>query len=169
MASQTVGWQTLEPSHGCSLVARLALQGRVRTDQWKTVFVITKLIDGCCPPIHAVAALAACAHVAAMNIGVTVAALSPYITEHRLQMALGARDCLVHAAKWIAGLVVIELRYLANRSPSAEGVAVLARDVQRSVWAPSGGRRGAVSCRFLFLRRGSQCRHEDQHHRCEEQ
>lgn len=161
--------QPLEPSHGCSLVARLALQGSVRTDQRKTVFVVTYLIDRRRPPVNGVAALAPGSHVAAMDVGVTVTALPPHITEHRFQMALGASDGLMHSAKGRAGFVVIELRHLANRSPSAKGVAVLARDVQRAVRTSSIWSGVACSCRFLLLLRGSQCRQEGQRHRREEQ
>lgn len=96
-------------------------------------------------------------HVAAVDIGVAVTALSADIAEHRFQVALRACNSFVHAAKWVAGLAVIELRYLANRSPAAEGVAILAGNIQRTVWAPSRWHWGSIGCRLLFLRRSSQC------------
>lgn len=57
------------------------------------------------------------------------------VGKHRFSVAPGTAHALVHAAQREAGLVVIELRDIANGFPSALGMAVLAGDIQRSVRA----------------------------------
>lgn len=140
MTADTVCGESLEPSDGGPLVTRIAFQSRVSADQRKSILMIADPIDRSCPTAHTVATFAAGAHVSAMDVGVAVAAFPSHIAEHRFQVALRTRNRLVHATKWVAGLVVIELGYLADRFPSAGGVAVLTGDVQRSVRAASSSR-----------------------------
>jgi hypothetical protein len=61
-----------------------------------------------------------------------------HIGEHRLEVALRALNFLVHLAQWIAGLVVIEFRNRTNGAPARSGVAILARNGERSVRTTSG-------------------------------
>ena len=87
------------------------------------------------PAINAVALFAARAHLATMNIGVALGALSSHIRKYRFGMALRTHQALVHAAQGKLGLIVIEFGKAADRFPSQRRVAIGARQVQRSVRA----------------------------------
>ncbi len=82
------------------------------------------------PALYRVTLLAVRAHLATVNVGVTVRAVRARIGEHHLGVALGASHILVQAAQGIAGLVVIELGNCPDRLPPHRGVAVLTRDAQ---------------------------------------
>lgn len=58
------------------------------------------------------------------------------ISENEFHMALGALHFFMHAAQWVARLVVVELRNTADRLPTQRGVAVLARNCQGTVRIP---------------------------------
>jgi len=83
-----------------------------------------------------------------------VGAFLSHIGENGLGVALDTRHSLVHAAEWIAGLIMIEFGNTADGLPCAEGVAVLARDVEVSMRAA----RTNVAC--LLCR--SRCGQDDQ-------
>ncbi len=117
------------------LMAGIAVQRRVRPHQGEAVVVILDCLYGDVPSVDAVALLAAGAHLTAVDIGVTLGALRTDIRKNRLDMALGTHHALVHAAQGKLGLIVIKLGNAANRLPPERGVAVGARQVQRSVWA----------------------------------
>ena len=68
-----------------------------------------------------------------MNIGVAILTILPHIREYRFYVALYALHSLVHAAQRIVRFVVIEFGDRANGAPARSGVAVLARNRQRSV------------------------------------
>ena len=68
-----------------------------------------------------------------------LAALSN-IGEYEPDVTFGARNGRVHAAQRIFGLVVIEFRNGADRSPAICGVAVLASQVQIAVWTMRSSR-----------------------------
>jgi hypothetical protein len=86
-----------------------------------------------------VALFAARAHLATMNIGVALGALSSHIRKYGFDMALGAHNALVHAAQGELGLVVIEFGNAADRFPSQRRVAIGASEIQRSVRASGFG------------------------------
>jgi hypothetical protein len=133
MAGHTVSGESLILSDCGSLVTRIAGCGGMRPDQWKTVLMISDLVHRRRPAVHAVTALALCAHPPTVKIGMAVAALSSDIFENRLHVALYACDALVHAAQGESRLAVIELRLLADRPPPQKGVTVLARNIQRTM------------------------------------
>ena len=150
--------QALElPGRG-ALVARTALEQRVRAHQRKTILMFSNGLHGDSPSHHRMALLALRAHLAAVNVGVALGALLPDVGKDRLRVALRARHSLVHPAQRIARTVVVELGNVANRLPSAEGVAVLARDGKRSMRTASVRRRRALR---WGRRRGSE-RHRQQ-------
>ena len=109
-------------------------------NQRKTILVLLDLLDGNLPALDAVTLLAIGAELALVNVGVTVGALGRNVGKYRLGVALSASDFLVHATKRVTGLVVVELRNAADGFPAAEGMAILAGDVQVSVRAASVGR-----------------------------
>jgi hypothetical protein len=77
-----------------------------------------------------VAGLASRAHLTLVNVGVAVGAFGADIAENHLGVTGCASYAFVHSSQRIPGLVVVELRYSANRLPSVNSVAVLASNVQ---------------------------------------
>lgn len=75
-----------------------------------------------------------------MDVGVAILATLPDVSEHRLCVALDARNRRMHSPQWILCRVVIEFRDGANWLPCAGGVAILAGDIQVPMWAvrPTG-------------------------------
>jgi hypothetical protein len=131
--------ESLELTNRRALVARGTVQGRMRTHQWEAVLVLVNLLHRDLPSLYRVALFTGRAKLTLVDIGMTVGAFLAYVSEHRLGVALRTTDSLVHAAQRKSGLAVIELRNIADRLPSTQGVAVLAGDIQRPVWAPGAG------------------------------
>ena len=117
-------------------MARTAVQGGVGSEQREAILVLVDLLHGNLPALDGVALLAAGTELALMDVGMTICALTPHVRKYRLDVALGTGDSLMHAAQRKMGLVVVELRQVADRLPSAEGVAILTRNVQVAVRAP---------------------------------
>ena len=125
--------KSLELPHCCARVAGLALDRRVRTEQRETVLV---LADGLCrdlPAAHRMAAFAVRAHLAPVQVGVTVGAVVAHIGEHGLDVALRAGDFLVQAAEREAGGVVIEFGDSADGAPTRVRVAIFTSDGEGAV------------------------------------
>ena len=101
-------------------------------------------LDGHRPAHHGMALFATCAHLSPVNVSVAVGALVADLREYKIRMALRTCDVLMHAAKRVARGVVIKLRHAADWLPSADRVAVLAGDRQRSVRAARVGRTPAL-------------------------
>ena len=110
----------------------------MRAEQREAVLVLADRFHRNRPTQDGVTLVALRAHLAPVNVGVAIGALFPDVSKYRLDMALGAGDTFVHAAQRVTRAVVIELGNVADRLPSAEGVAVLARDGQRAVRAARG-------------------------------
>lgn len=144
------GRESLELPHSRTLMTRVAIERRMCPHQREAVLVVLDLLYRDLPSLHRVALLAVGAELAFVNVGVAVGAPGGNIAEDQLGVARGARHFLVHAAQRISSLVVVKLRHAADRLPSAEGVAVLAWNVQRSVW----------TVRARCFRRGAHCAHE---------
>jgi hypothetical protein len=138
----TSGGEPLELANRRALVTIVALHGRVRSQQRKTVLVILHLLYGHIPALHRVTLRAIRPHLAPMHVGVAVLTIFGYIGENRFHMALRALHFLVHATQRIVSLVVVELRNRTDRPPSRCGVAILARNREFPV---------RTSCGFLPL------------------
>lgn len=135
MAGITLRRHRLESALGSAFVAGIAVDSRVSSGQWETIIVILDLLHGNGPSTHRVALLAVGAQLAAVNVSVAVLALGAHVREHRLHVTLGAGHGLVHSAQWIPRLVVIKLRYGADRPPGCRCMTVLASNVQIAVRA----------------------------------
>lgn len=144
------GRESLELTDSRTLMTRVAIERRMRSHQREAVLVILDLLYRYLPSLHRVTLLAVGAELAFVNVGVAVGAPGGNIAEDQLGVARSARHFLVHAAQRISSLVVIKLRHAADGLPSAEGVAVLAWNVQRSVWTVGAG----------CFRRRAHCAHE---------
>lgn len=79
------------------------------------------------------ALLAIGAHLAAVDVGMTIGALGTDVGKDQLDVALVAFHLLVHAAKRIACLVVAKLRDAADGLPARKRVTVLAGNVDWTV------------------------------------
>src|SRR5437868_3805643 len=108
------------------------------SEKRKAVLVLTNGIQGYGPPIEGVTLFALCSHLTTMNVGVTISAFIPHVGEYQADVALRARDVLMHPPQWIASFIVIEFGNVANRSPTQSSVTVLALYVQRTVRTSRG-------------------------------
>jgi hypothetical protein len=117
----------------------------VRSDQRKTVDVLIDLLNRNIPAFYGVALLAVSAHLALVNVRVTVRALGPHIRKNQLGMALRTTHALVHTAERIPRGVVIEFRNRPNRLPTAECVAILAGNTKATVGTAGVRRRVRLS------------------------
>jgi hypothetical protein len=88
-------------------------------EQRKPILVLLDLLYCHSPSLNRVALCTIGSKLALMNIGVAVGASLTHVSKNRLDVALGARHILVHAAKRISRLIVIKLRDVADRFPSA--------------------------------------------------
>ncbi len=156
MTRNTAGAQTLKPSHCGALVAKFAVNRRMRTQKWKPVLVVPDGLRRLAPTPDGMALLAIAAHLAPVNVGVAINALHAGVRKHRLQMACPAVHSPVHAAQGVPGLRVIEIGGGPDWFPIGRSVAVVACNRQGAV---------GVSCVFLlFLRNHAKGRHCEKHH-----
>jgi len=130
-------------------VAILALHRGVSAEKRETILVILNLLNGIVPTKNGVTLRAIRAHFALVNIGVAILTILPHIREYRFYVALRALHFLVHAAQRIVRFVVIEFGDRANGAPARSGVAVLARNRERSVRTTSSA--------LLTVRKRSAC------------
>ena len=133
MARVACGREALELSDRRVLMAGIAIQGRMRTDQREAVDVLIDLLNRDIPTLHRVALLAICPHLPLVNVGVAIRALCSHIGKDQLGVALRATDALVHAAQGIPCSVVIEFRNRSNGLPAAQGMAVLTGNAKTTV------------------------------------
>jgi hypothetical protein len=75
-----------------------------------------------------------------VDVGVAILTALSDIGEYRPDVTSGAGDGGVHAAQRIFRLVMIEFRNGADRLPCIRRVAVLAGDLQISVWTVRASR-----------------------------
>ena len=114
-------------------MAILALHRGVSAEKREAILVILNLLNGIVPTKNGVTLRAIRAHLALVNVGVAILTILPHIREYRFYVALRALHLLVHAAQRIVRFVVIEFGDRANGAPARSGVAVLARNRERSV------------------------------------
>ena len=106
------------------------------------------------------------AHLAAMNIRVTIGAILADVREDGLHVALNAFHFFMQTAQGILRFIVIKLGNGADGTPTSGGVAVLAGNVERSMGIARGlvlssrkclsGARGGVRSRQARNRNGKQ-------------
>ena len=90
------------------------------------------------PAFYCVALLALCAELPAVNIGMAVRTLRAHVGEDQTCVTQPALHRFVHAAQWIARLVMVEFRKIADGLPTGESVTILASLIQRAVRAARG-------------------------------
>lgn len=114
-------------------VASIAIHSGVSARQWKAIVVILDVFICDLPSAYGVALFAICAQLATVNVSMAVLATLADVGEDHFYVALGTGDGRMHAAKRVAGLIVVEFRNRANRFPGTRRVAVLTRYSQISV------------------------------------
>ena len=77
-------------------------------------------------------------HLAPVHVIVAILAVLAHFGEHRFDVALRAFHFFMHAAQRITGFAVVKFRDGTDGTPTRVGVAVLARNRKRPVWAPGG-------------------------------
>lgn len=122
-------------AHRPDLVARIAIHHRVRPNQREAVLVLIDVVDGDLPPGIAVARVALRGVPTPVDIGVAILALVVRLGKDQVSVAIRAADFRVQPAQRKSCLAVIKLGNRSNRRPSLRRVAILARDIQLSVWA----------------------------------
>lgn len=113
---------------GSAFVTCLAIQKRMSTYQGKAVLMILNFFNRNLPASYGMAAFAIRSKLATMKVCMTVCTMGTDISKNQGGVAPGAACALMHTAKWIPGLVVVELGNGADRLPTRIGMAVLARD-----------------------------------------
>ena len=129
-----------EYSRSRLLVAFLAVNRGMGAEKREAILVILHLLVYGCPALHRVALSAIRAHLAAVNIRVTIDAVLPHIGEDRIQVTESAFHTLVHSAQRISRLVVVEFRVRLDRAPRGSGVTILTRDSEFGAMRASSGR-----------------------------
>jgi len=114
-------------------MALIALQYRVRAEQWKSVEVLLNRLDRDLPSEDGMALGAVLAELSAMNVGVTIGAVLANVGKNRFCVASRAGNFFVHAAKRVTRGVVVEFGNGANGGPAGVRVAIFAGNVERAV------------------------------------
>jgi len=129
---------------GGVFVAGVAIHRRVSSGKREAVVVILDLLHRHIPSADRVALFAVGSQLPPVNIGVAILAALAHVAEHHLFVTLGAGYRLVHAAKRIAGLIVIEFGDRSDRPPSARSMAILTRNRKIAVGTMRAGRTGSL-------------------------
>ena len=133
--------------------------------------MILDVFVGDLPALYGVAVFAVGPELTAVEVGVAVRAMRAYIMENERSVALGTANVFVHAAEWIAGLVVIKFGDGPDGLPTRVGMAVLARNGNGTVgigYLGTRRRRGLLrsgcggTLRILMRQRLRQSRHTEQ-------
>ena len=122
---------------GRVLMALVALQDGMRTEQWKSIEVLLNRLDRYLPAEDGMALGAVLAKLSAVNVGVTIGAILANVRENRLGVTPRAGHFFVHAAKRIPRGVMIEFGNGANGSPACVRVAIFAGNVEGTVRTPA--------------------------------
>jgi len=122
-----------------TLVAGIAIDGRVGSQQRHAIVVIFDLLDLHLPAFDRMALFTIRAELPFVNVGVAIGTTGPRVGKYRLDMAFGACHRSVHPAQRKLCAAVIEFRDRSNRLPAYRGMAVLAGDIQRPVRTATAG------------------------------
>lgn len=130
--------QALELSNRSALMAILALQSGVGSQQREAVLMILHRLHCDVPALHRMTLSAIRAHFPLMHVRVAVLAIFGHISENWFYVALRALHFFMHAAQWIFRFIVVEFRNRFDGAPSGSRMAVFARDRERAM-RTSGG------------------------------
>jgi len=143
-----------------TLVAGIAVHGRVRSGQREPVVMLLDLLNGNLPAPDRVALLAIRSQLPLVNVSVAVLASLPHVGEYRPDVTLHAGHGLVHTTERVTRLIMVEFGNCADRFPSARRVTVLTGHAQVAV-------RTVRACGGLPVRGSGNSRNR-QHQRCDQ-
>ncbi len=146
VAGHAIGGQSLELPSRRSLMAIVADQSGVRSDQGKAVLVTADARQNNLPAAHRVAALAVRSELPPVDVRMTVGTLGPRVRKHQAHMALGAGDPFMHASQGIARFIVVELQNIPQGLPGSKCVAILTGDLEIPVRTAGRLRRHLPAC-----------------------
>jgi len=109
--------EAVELANRADLVAGVAVNGRMSTDQRKSILMLIDIVNGNLPTIGVVAEVTLGAILAAMQIGVAVLALDGGVAEIEILVAVDA-------------LRMVEFKFGAQRLPALSAVTLLAPDLE---------------------------------------
>jgi len=90
VARIALGFKPQELSDGSALMAGIARHGSMGSEKRKAILVVLNLLGGDIPAFYGMTLRTVGAHLAAMNIGVTIGAILAHVCEDRLNMTLNA-------------------------------------------------------------------------------
>ncbi len=134
----TVRAEPLELADGSSGVATGALHGGVSAEQREAVVMLLHRLTRDVPALDGVTGLAVGAHLAAVNIRMTVRAFRSHVGEHKLDVTRTAVHLLMHAAQRKTRAVVIKFGNIADGLPTGVCMAIFARHLERAVRVAGG-------------------------------
>jgi hypothetical protein len=98
-------------THRRALVAFLAGNRGVRSNQGEAVLMLLNLLYGNLPASHGVALRAVCSKLPPVNVGMAIGAVFAHIRKNWLKVALDTLHLGVHAPERVASFVVVEFRH----------------------------------------------------------
>ena len=135
MTAAALGREPLpvERSHRPYFVTGVAVDCRVRPNQWKPVHMLVDVVGGYLPASVSMTLVALGSVLAAVNISMAVLALLAYIDEHWIGMAFLTLQLGMEAAQRESGLSVLKLWDGPKGSPALRGVTVFTPYIQVSM------------------------------------
>jgi hypothetical protein len=119
--------EAVELANRADLVAGVAVNGCMRTDQRKPILMLIDVVNGNLPTVGVVAEFTLRAILAAMQIRVAVLALYWGIAEIKILVAIDALHIRMPATQRKFSLRMVEFGFGAQRLPALRGVTLLAR------------------------------------------
>jgi len=107
--------------------------------QREAILVLLHLLHSNLPSLHRMTLFATRTKLALVYICMAISASLTYVGKDRLSVTLRASNSLMHAAERIPCSAVIELWNVADWFPAAQGVAILAGRIQRTMRAAGIG------------------------------
>ena len=138
VAAVAIGRHRGEVAQRAVLMAGIAIDRGVRSQQREAVVMLLDLLDLDVPALYRVTLLAPGSQFSFVNVGVAIGALFAHVSENRFGVALDAGDALVQPAQREARGVVIKFWNCADRLPAVQRVTVLAWHTERTVWTARG-------------------------------
>lgn len=127
------GGQTRELTRCRILMALLAFHQGMRPYQRKTILMILDRLQRDLPPFDRMATFAVRSELATMDVSMAVRAVCTDIFEYQAGVALGTSHFLVHPAQRVTGVIMIEFGIRTDGFPIGIGMAVRARNGDRTM------------------------------------
>lgn len=133
VTGNAVGPQSGKLADGRIDVAGGAIHRGVGSQKRKPVLMLLDCPDGDVPSLHGMAVFTTRPKLATVQVGMAIGALCAHVLEDQFHVTRAAGHFLVHSAKRVTRLVVVELGETANRFPTRARVAALAGNFEGTV------------------------------------